>query len=130
MLALIRYYQAKSEEQSNTSTIINRLQADYQSESQHMRSTSLSYLSFFHFPPSFSLPLSLSPRPSPSFLIYYSALRDVIGSLRSQIAAAYDHMRTCPYVLYAVWVHQGVAGSGHYWAFLTGMFADRMERSG
>eukprot|EP00026_Physarum_polycephalum_P001894 Phypoly_transcript_01897.p1 GENE.Phypoly_transcript_01897~~Phypoly_transcript_01897.p1 ORF type:complete len:1017 (+),score=204.66 Phypoly_transcript_01897:308-3052(+) len=85
MVAMIRYYQGKSEGSNPyAQRIIDQLQADYQTESQKMRT-----------------------------------LRDVIGNLRSQIATAYDHMKSTPYELYAVWVHQGVAGSGHYWAFLT-----------
>lgn len=27
-------------------------------------------------------------------------------------------MKNCHYTLFAVWVHQGVAGSGHYWAHI------------
>eukprot|EP01113_Clastostelium_recurvatum_P034055 TRINITY_DN4575_c0_g1_i2.p1 TRINITY_DN4575_c0_g1~~TRINITY_DN4575_c0_g1_i2.p1 ORF type:complete len:1155 (+),score=301.78 TRINITY_DN4575_c0_g1_i2:51-3515(+) len=45
-------------------------------------------------------------------------LRDKSLDLSSRITSAYDHMQRRPYELFAVWVHQGLAGSGHYWAYL------------
>ncbi len=45
-------------------------------------------------------------------------LKKQIEDLQSKIQIAYDHMRKCPYELFAIWLHQGIAGSGHYWAYL------------
>ena len=41
-----------------------------------------------------------------------------IEILQSQIESAYDDMQSEKYHLHAVLVHDGEAGSGHYWAFL------------
>jgi ubiquitin C-terminal hydrolase len=38
---------------------------------------------------------------------------------RTKIAGAYDEFpRKSSYSLFAVWIHAGVAGSGHYWAYI------------
>lgn len=38
---------------------------------------------------------------------------------RTKIAGAYDQFpRKASYSLFAVWIHAGVAGSGHYWAYI------------
>lgn len=41
-----------------------------------------------------------------------------IDRIQNMIDTAYDQMKKHPYTLFAVWVHQGGAGSGHYWAHI------------
>eukprot|EP00928_Gymnodinium_smaydae_P013541 TRINITY_DN14936_c0_g2_i1.p1 TRINITY_DN14936_c0_g2~~TRINITY_DN14936_c0_g2_i1.p1 ORF type:complete len:1089 (+),score=206.61 TRINITY_DN14936_c0_g2_i1:132-3398(+) len=46
------------------------------------------------------------------------ALRSELKRLSQEIDDAYKDLREHPYELHAIWVHQGIAGSGHYWAYL------------
>eukprot|EP01119_Soliformovum_irregulare_P016727 TRINITY_DN4887_c0_g1_i2.p1 TRINITY_DN4887_c0_g1~~TRINITY_DN4887_c0_g1_i2.p1 ORF type:complete len:653 (-),score=233.93 TRINITY_DN4887_c0_g1_i2:904-2628(-) len=55
-------------------------------------------------------------------------LQDRIHALEIQIEGAYDHKKTRPYFLYAVWIHQGVAGSGHYWAYIRNPNTDQWTK--
>jgi len=45
-------------------------------------------------------------------------LREEINVLKHKILTAYDELNKTQYSLFAVWIHQGVAGSGHYWAYV------------
>lgn len=45
-----------------------------------------------------------------------NVLEAQVSKLRSRIDTAYQDMQKYQYSLYAVWIHQGVAGSGHFWA--------------
>jgi hypothetical protein len=45
-------------------------------------------------------------------------LHDSIQVVDQQIESVYSHLTQYPYRLHAVLVHDGQAGSGHYWAFL------------
>lgn len=55
-------------------------------------------------------------------------LRKRINSKREEIERAYEDMKQTSYSLYAVWVHQGVAGTGHYWAFIREPSSDRWTK--
>jgi hypothetical protein len=46
------------------------------------------------------------------------ALQGESQILRKNINTAYDDMNKTPYELSAVWIHSGVATTGHYWAYL------------
>jgi hypothetical protein len=45
-------------------------------------------------------------------------LENEIDELQKKIDGEYDDMKKIPYRLFAVWVHAGGAGSGHYWAHI------------
>jgi len=46
-------------------------------------------------------------------------LREGASACRAKISSAYDDFpRSSAYSLFGVWVHSGVAGSGHYWAYM------------
>eukprot|EP01122_Echinamoeba_exundans_P013317 TRINITY_DN5797_c0_g1_i1.p1 TRINITY_DN5797_c0_g1~~TRINITY_DN5797_c0_g1_i1.p1 ORF type:complete len:1044 (-),score=252.43 TRINITY_DN5797_c0_g1_i1:14-3145(-) len=45
-------------------------------------------------------------------------LETKIEALQNKIDGEYDDMKKIPYRLFAVWVHAGGAGSGHYWAHI------------
>jgi ubiquitin carboxyl-terminal hydrolase 25/28 len=47
-----------------------------------------------------------------------ASLRTRISDIDAIIASSYNDIDRSRYVLYGIWVHQGVASSGHYWAFL------------
>jgi len=55
-------------------------------------------------------------------------LRAQLDSLTEEINAVYSDLRQHPYQLYAIWVHQGIAGSGHYLAYLRDWRNDRWIR--
>mmetsp|Transcript_88717 Transcript_88717/g.185500 ORF Transcript_88717/g.185500 Transcript_88717/m.185500 type:complete len:1144 (+) Transcript_88717:168-3599(+) len=57
-----------------------------------------------------------------------TALREQIESLSSQIDEAYSDLRSQAYELHAIWVHSGIADSGHYWAFVRDWEKDRWYR--
>jgi hypothetical protein len=49
----------------------------------------------------------------------YTELQEEAQVYRTKIAGAYDQFpRKASYSLFAVWIHAGVAGSGHYWAYI------------
>lgn len=55
-------------------------------------------------------------------------LREEADRLAASIGSAHKDMRRSPYELYAIWIHQGIAGSGHYWAYLRDWQHDRWIR--
>jgi len=55
-------------------------------------------------------------------------LREELDKLTQQISGAYRHLQKHPFELYALWVHQGIAGSGHYWAYLRDEHLERWIR--
>lgn len=57
-----------------------------------------------------------------------SRLRDELHRLAAEIGDAHKDLRRHPYHLHAIWVHQGIAGSGHYWAYLRDWQHDRWIR--
>ncbi|KAL6077181.1 Ubiquitin carboxyl-terminal hydrolase 28 [Balamuthia mandrillaris] len=69
---------------------------------------------------------------------YYKAETERLGELneearklRNKIESAYDDFpKDAKYSLYAVWVHAGVAGSGHYWSYLrTGVTKKQLQEA-
>lgn len=78
-------------------------------------------------------------RAAPSAASLLRGLRDVCGAqaqrLRSDISGldeeigqAYAGLREQAYELYAIWIHSGIAGSGHYLAYLRDWQQDRWYR--
>jgi len=57
-----------------------------------------------------------------------SQLHEELARLGAEIEGAYEGLRQHPYELYAIWVHQGIAGSGHYLAYLRDWQNDRWIR--
>merc|ERR1712136_277374 len=57
-----------------------------------------------------------------------TALREEVARLETEVQNAHRGLEQRPYELYAIWVHQGVAGSGHYWAYLRDMANERWIR--
>lgn len=53
-----------------------------------------------------------------SCLAQENMLIQEINRLNTEAADAYQDLRQFPYDLHAIWVHQGIAGSGHYWAYV------------
>lgn len=47
-----------------------------------------------------------------------SELTNCVDTQRQKIETAYNDLKENPYCLFAVWIHQGIAGSGHYWAYI------------
>lgn len=45
-------------------------------------------------------------------------LSEELETLTSEISGAYSAFQSLPYELYAIWVHSGIAGSGHYLAYV------------
>jgi ubiquitin carboxyl-terminal hydrolase 25/28 len=47
-------------------------------------------------------------------------LKEKISEIEHKISSIYNdqNMKTRRYSLYGVWLHQGVAGSGHYWSYI------------
>mmetsp|Transcript_65238 Transcript_65238/g.211248 ORF Transcript_65238/g.211248 Transcript_65238/m.211248 type:complete len:1145 (-) Transcript_65238:110-3544(-) len=76
---------------------------------------------------------------APSAVTLLRSLSDVCGAqvarlkgdverLGNEIDEAYSDLRKEAYELYAIWVHSGIAGSGHYWAFIRDWQQDRWYR--
>lgn len=57
-----------------------------------------------------------------------NVLRQEVERLNTEIGYAHKELRRHPYELHAIWVHQGIAGSGHYWAYLRDWHSDRWIR--
>lgn len=57
-----------------------------------------------------------------------SMLREEVARLNTEMGLAHKELRRHPYELHAIWVHQGIAGSGHYWAYLRDWQSDRWIR--
>eukprot|EP00927_Polykrikos_kofoidii_P069183 TRINITY_DN6456_c0_g1_i1.p1 TRINITY_DN6456_c0_g1~~TRINITY_DN6456_c0_g1_i1.p1 ORF type:complete len:1247 (+),score=311.40 TRINITY_DN6456_c0_g1_i1:52-3741(+) len=57
-----------------------------------------------------------------------SELKHEIDRLAEEIDDAYKQLRRHPYELHAIWAHQGIAGSGHYWAYVRDWSNDRWIR--
>mmetsp|Transcript_73355 Transcript_73355/g.203593 ORF Transcript_73355/g.203593 Transcript_73355/m.203593 type:complete len:1148 (-) Transcript_73355:78-3521(-) len=55
-------------------------------------------------------------------------LRDELDRLTREIDDVHRDLRHLPYELHAIWAHQGIAGSGHYWAYLRDWRNDRWIR--
>jgi len=55
-------------------------------------------------------------------------LKGDVEWLGNEIDEAYSDLRKEAYELYAIWVHSGIAGSGHYWAFIRDWQQDRWYR--
>jgi len=55
-------------------------------------------------------------------------LQQEVETLTAEIGDAYRDLRQHPYELHAIWVHQGIAGSGHYWAYVRDWQNDRWIR--
>lgn len=57
-----------------------------------------------------------------------AGLRGRLEELAAEASGAYRELEDSPYELYAIWVHQGIAGSGHYLAYLRDWRHDRWIR--
>jgi hypothetical protein len=55
-------------------------------------------------------------------------LKTEISELQSKIDATFDDLKEHPYRLFAVWVHAGVAGSGHYWAYIRDLKTGKWQK--
>jgi hypothetical protein len=55
-------------------------------------------------------------------------LQTAINALQQKIDAMFDEMKEHPYKLFAVWVHAGVAGSGHYWAYIRDIKSGKWQK--
>eukprot|EP00929_Paragymnodinium_shiwhaense_P064594 TRINITY_DN32382_c0_g1_i1.p1 TRINITY_DN32382_c0_g1~~TRINITY_DN32382_c0_g1_i1.p1 ORF type:complete len:1119 (-),score=286.46 TRINITY_DN32382_c0_g1_i1:113-3469(-) len=57
-----------------------------------------------------------------------TSLKGELEGLAREIDEAHRGLRRIPYELHAIWAHQGIAGSGHYWAYLRDWPNDRWLR--
>lgn len=63
-----------------------------------------------------------------SCLAQEAVLTAEIDRLSSEAEDSHRELRQFPYDLHAIWVHQGIAGSGHYWAYVRDRLNDRWIR--